>query len=631
MSTLSESKPNTISNVRKMTKKPVTRSKSYRENDNSQSIPMMSALNNKELSIDGYKSNPRKRLASYEYPLSVENTPSYSPYSSTENMLMLTNLYYDMQNIIKSIQKPGSNNTHQTMSSLLNRCFATSFDQNQQKKPFNRTQISEQLEALMLHELKKQMRLQSKEDNEKKNGFKVQKVTDATNENAKAIEINNNSAENRTIRDFDLFCKLNKTDSTKWIKQESASSEQTARPSLSTYSSLPENSSTSRALETCKRHSRDPKSLLISATIERGYIMKSFVTQDGFGSRPKIVRKTQSIPRQLASKKRPICFVYSGVGSQWSGAASHLMEIPTFRKSIKKCATAVEQFGIDLYHLLLDVNADVTKSPSNCFLSIAAMQIALTDVFRHLGILPDLIVGQSFGEITAAYADGCLTAEQVMEAVYWRGRFIAEEKLPEGAMVATGLTYDQFHEMQFGPDVYLACYNARNATTLSGRPEAIQRVTTQLNALNILATPVASAGIAFHSPLVAPIAHKWGEKLKSVIPNPIERSPKWVSTSITPKTETMPGAAQASSFYFINSLVECALLYDGIRQIPANAIVFEIAPHFSLKRVLLQTLNCQDNVRLLGVMNKRSDNNMEYILENLGEAYMEGTDRKSVV
>jgi len=62
----------------------------------------------------------------------------------------------------------------------------------------------------------------------------------------------------------------------------------------------------------------------------------------------------------------------------------------------------------------------------------------LVDVLRTLGIEPDGIVGHSVGEISSAYADGSLTAEETVLTAYWRGRCVSEAQLPRGGMAAVG-------------------------------------------------------------------------------------------------------------------------------------------------------------------------------------------------
>ena len=63
-------------------------------------------------------------------------------------------------------------------------------------------------------------------------------------------------------------------------------------------------------------------------------------------------------------------------------------------------------------------------------------QVALVDLLRSLRVHPDGIVGHSVGELGCAYADGGLTAEEVVLAAYWRGRCVLDADLPPGAMAA---------------------------------------------------------------------------------------------------------------------------------------------------------------------------------------------------
>lgn len=64
--------------------------------------------------------------------------------------------------------------------------------------------------------------------------------------------------------------------------------------------------------------------------------------------------------------------------------------------------------------------------------------MALVDVLQAIGIKPQGIIGHSLGELACAYADGCLTAEEVVLSAYWRGRGFAEANMPPGGMAAVG-------------------------------------------------------------------------------------------------------------------------------------------------------------------------------------------------
>ena len=64
--------------------------------------------------------------------------------------------------------------------------------------------------------------------------------------------------------------------------------------------------------------------------------------------------------------------------------------------------------------------------------------MALVDILKALNISPDGIIGHSVGELGCAYADDCMTAEEVVLAAYWRGRCVAESNMPAGGMAAVG-------------------------------------------------------------------------------------------------------------------------------------------------------------------------------------------------
>lgn len=135
---------------------------------------------------------------------------------------------------------------------------------------------------------------------------------------------------------------------------------------------------------------------------------------------------------QMQDDKRPIWFIYSGMGSQWASMAKDMMQFDIFSNSIHRCAEALRPEGVDLIEILTKSDEAKFDNILNSFISIAAVQVALTDLLTHLGIVPDGIIGHSVGELGCAYADGCFTPEQTVLAAYWRGRSILETDLIPG-------------------------------------------------------------------------------------------------------------------------------------------------------------------------------------------------------
>lgn len=97
--------------------------------------------------------------------------------------------------------------------------------------------------------------------------------------------------------------------------------------------------------------------------------------------------------------KRPILWVFSGMGSQWVGMGKSLMMIPEFKRVIYICHNTLKPFGIDLITIITSDNKAIFDHILNSFVGIAAIQIALVNVLRLLEVPMDLCVGHSVGEL----------------------------------------------------------------------------------------------------------------------------------------------------------------------------------------------------------------------------------------
>ena len=166
-----------------------------------------------------------------------------------------------------------------------------------------------------------------------------------------------------------------------------------------------------------------------------------------------------------STQRRPVWFVFAGMGTQWQGMGRDLLTLPVFRQSILRSDAVLRPHGVPLFDML--AQGDSFEDILNSFVAIAAIQVALVDVLAAVGVRPDGIVGHSVGELGCAYADGCLTADEVVMAAYWRGRCVKEARLEAGAMAAVGLTWEEA-KCRCPEGVVPACHNAIDTVTISG-------------------------------------------------------------------------------------------------------------------------------------------------------------------
>lgn len=78
--------------------------------------------------------------------------------------------------------------------------------------------------------------------------------------------------------------------------------------------------------------------------------------------------------QQVPADKRPVWYVFAGMGSQWVGMAKDLMRLEPFATTMKKCAEALRPEGIDLLSVVLTEDPNAFDNVLNSFISIASVQ-----------------------------------------------------------------------------------------------------------------------------------------------------------------------------------------------------------------------------------------------------------------
>ena len=165
---------------------------------------------------------------------------------------------------------------------------------------------------------------------------------------------------------------------------------------------------------------------------------------------------------------RPLWFLFPGLGGQWVGMARALMPIKIFADKIEECHRILKPYNIDLNHLLLSEDKQTMSTMTNKFCATTAIEIALFDVLAALDIVPDGIIGHSFGEIACAYADGCLTTEEALLVSLKRGIVTESDKrIPKGLMAAVGMSWNKMKKL-LPNGVHVVCNNAKDIVVISG-------------------------------------------------------------------------------------------------------------------------------------------------------------------
>lgn len=319
--------------------------------------------------------------------------------------------------------------------------------------------------------------------------------------------------------------------------------------------------------------------------------------------------------------KRPLVWVFSGMGSQWSEMGTSLLEIPIFRSSVENCHRVLEQKGLNLMEILTSKDCKY-ENILHSFVGIAAVQIGIVDVLRSLDIEPDFVIGHSVGELGCAYADGCFTAEQMMLSAYSRGMASLETKTVFGSMAAVGLGYRKIRTM-IPAGIEVACHNGPDSCTISGPKENVEAFVKELTGKGIFAKEVPCSNIPYHSKYIAEMGPRLLARLNEVIPEPKKRSAKWLSSSVPKIRWDQPESQYSSANYHTNNLLSSVLFEETSALLPNNAMTIEVAPHGLLQAILKKSM---PNAVHIGLTKRGNKDNVQYLFNALGKLYVNGLD-----
>ena len=346
----------------------------------------------------------------------------------------------------------------------------------------------------------------------------------------------------------------------------------------------------------------------ISSNIYRGY---GIFAKNGEENATCINRSVQN----FSASKRPIVWVYSGMGSQWAGMGADLMKIPIFASAIERCHNVLLDRDINLMEIVTSDDPSTFDNILHAFVGISAIQMGLTDILKALGVEPDYIIGHSFGELGCAYADNCCSPEEMILSAYSRGMASLETKVPFGSMAAVGMGYNQLKDIT--PEgIEIACHNSTDSCTISGPADEIAKFVAKLKSENYFAKEVACANIPYHSKYIADMGPNLLKRLREVIKNPVKRSEKWICSSVPESNWKSIESEYSSAEYHTNNLLSPVLFEEATAHLPKDALTIEIAPYGLLQAILKRSLAEGQHFSLTQRNNKE---NTLYLMNSLGK------------
>lgn len=195
-------------------------------------------------------------------------------------------------------------------------------------------------------------------------------------------------------------------------------------------------------------------------------------------------------------------WLFPGQGSQYAGMARELFETePVFAETLRRCADALDTPLLDIIFEAPD--GDVTlRQTQHAQPAIFAVEMGLARLWQSWGFEPDVVLGHSVGQYTAACVAGVFSLEDGVRLLAERGRLFGE--LPAGGrMAAIFADPDRVERLtdEF-PSLSVAAYNGAN-TVLSGPGADLEQAVSGLTADGVRCEWLDTSH-AFHSALLDP-------------------------------------------------------------------------------------------------------------------------------
>lgn len=273
-------------------------------------------------------------------------------------------------------------------------------------------------------------------------------------------------------------------------------------------------------------------------------------------------------------------WVFPGQGSQALGMGIDLLNLPSAKEKFDQAKAILGWSVVEI----CQSNEEQLSRTIYTQPSLYVIESILADMLKEKGQKPDLVAGHSLGEYIALYVAGVFDWSTGLHLVKRRAEIMDNAA---GGMMAALLNFDNEALQKViaeTPNVVIANDNSPAQVVISGTPDAVKEVMSQVKAKR--AVPLKVSG-AFHSPLMTAASKEFQEILDTAIFQSAE-VPVLSNVNPTPETDS-----ESLKQRLIQQMTGSVRWREIALQLPENGIekVMEVGPGNVLTGLIKRTVS----------------------------------------